>query len=88
MIVRFSTEPVNRLFNGRNDAIKFIEGYGSVILEAKKKAAEEPTTGEGRKILTPKQLFQKLPIALAQVKAGNNSENILNEFFVSIKRNL
>ena len=24
------------LFNGRNDSIKFIEGYGSMILEAKK----------------------------------------------------
>ena len=37
------------------------------------------TTGTGLKILTPKQLLQKLPIALAQVKAGNNSESILNE---------
>ena len=31
------------------------------------------------KILTPKQMFQKLPIALAQLKAGNTSENLLNE---------
>ena len=31
------------------------------------------------KILTPKQMLQRLPIALAQVKAGNNSENLLNE---------
>ena len=35
--------------------------------------------GEGLKILTPKQMLQRLPIALAQVKAGNTSENILNE---------
>ena len=28
---------INRLFNGRNDAIKFIEGYSSIIIEAKKK---------------------------------------------------
>ena len=27
---------INLLFNGRNDAIKFIEGYSSMILEAKK----------------------------------------------------
>ena len=33
----------------------------------------------GIKILTPKQMLQRLPIALAQVKAGNNSENLLNE---------
>ena len=31
----------NKLFNGRNDAIKFVDNYGSTILEAKRKAAEE-----------------------------------------------
>ena len=31
------------------------------------------------KILTPKQTLQRLPIALAQIKAGNNSETLLNE---------
>ena len=29
------------LFNGRNDAIKFIESYGSMILEAKKKGEKK-----------------------------------------------
>ena len=28
---------------------------------------------------TPKQMLQRLPIALAQVKAGDTSENLLNE---------
>ena len=37
------------------------------------------TKGEGLKILTPKQMLQRLPIALAQGKAGNNSEILLNE---------
>ena len=37
------------------------------------------TKGEGLKILTPKQILQRLPVALAQVKAGNISENLLNE---------
>ena len=31
------------------------------------------------KMLTPKQMLQRLPIALAQGKAGNTSENLLNE---------
>ena len=31
------------------------------------------------KMLTPKQMLQRLPVALAQVKAGNNSKNLLNE---------
>ena len=52
-----------------------------MILEAKKRAAEEQKEqeGTGLKILTPKQMLQRLPIALAQVKAGNNSESLLNE---------
>ena len=35
--------------------------------------------GAGRKILTPKQMLQRLPIALTEVTADNNSENLLNE---------
>ena len=31
------------------------------------------------KILSPKQMIQRLPTALAQVKAGSASENLLNE---------
>ena len=31
------------------------------------------------KILTPKQMLQRLPIASAQIKAGNNSQSFLNE---------
>ena len=31
------------------------------------------------RVLTPKQMLQRLPIALAQVKAGKNSESLLNE---------
>ena len=31
------------------------------------------------KILTPKQMLQRLPIALAQIKAGNKLEILFNE---------
>ena len=31
------------------------------------------------KMLSPKQMLQRLPTALAQVQAGNTSENLLNE---------
>ena len=34
---------------------------------------------KGIKILTPTQMLQRLPIALAQVKAGNSSESLLNK---------
>ena len=33
-------------------------------------------TGQGLKILTPKQILCRLPISLAQLKAGNNSERL------------
>ena len=39
----------------------------------------ESKQGTGLKILTPKQMLQRLPIAFAQIKAGNNSESLLNE---------
>ena len=52
-----------------------------MILEAKRKASEElkKEEGTGLKILTPKQMLQRLPIALAQEKAGNSSESLLNK---------
>ena len=46
-----------------------------MIVEAKRLAKQ----GTGLKMLTPKQMLQRLPIALAQIKAGNNSETLLNE---------
>ena len=47
-----------------------------MTLEAKRLAKQE---GTGLKTLTPKQMLQRLPIALAQIKAGNNSRSLLNE---------
>ena len=77
-------------FNARNNVIKFIEDYSSMIFEAKRlvkkeqegKGANEMSrvnASERLKILTPNQMLKRLPIALAQVKAGNNSEVLLNE---------
>ena len=68
---------IEMLYKARNEAIKFYDDYSSMMSEAKAKA--KATKGTGLKILTPKQMLQRLPIALAQVKAGNNSENLLNE---------
>ena len=63
------------VYKARNEAIKFFDDYSLMVSEAKNKA----TKGTGLKILTPKQMLQRLPIALAQVKACNNSENLLTE---------
>ena len=63
-----------------NEAIKFYDDYSLMMSEAKTIAKQNNTTkGKGLKILKPKQMLQRLPVALAQVKAGNNSEYLLNE---------
>ena len=53
----------------------FFRDYSFLLPEAKYKTKY----GEGLKTLTVKQMLQRLPIVLAQVKAGNNSESLLNE---------
>ena len=50
-----------------------------MLSDANYDARKNKTEGKGLKILTPKQMLQRLPIALAQLKAGNNSESLLNE---------
>ena len=77
------------LYKAINNVVKFFNDYSLMVSEAKNKA----TKGTKLKILTPKKMLQRLPITLSQVKAGNNSENLLNEIrkivysIVSIKRN-
>ena len=63
------------IYKAKNKAIKFYDEFSLMMSEAKTKA----TKGTALKILTPKQMLQRLPIALTQVKAGNNSESLLNE---------
>ena len=63
------------LYKASNQDIKLYDDYFLMVSEVKNKA----TKGTVLKILTPQQMFQRLPIALAQVKAGNNSESLLNE---------
>ena len=46
------------------------EGKGSAASRSK---------GEGLKILTNKQMLNRLPILLAQIQAGNNSKSLKNE---------
>ena len=39
----------------------------------------ESKQGKGLKIISPKKMLQILPIALAQIKAGNDLESLFNE---------
>ena len=50
-----------------------------VDLKSEESAAERKQKGLGLKILTPNQMLSRLPISLAQLKAGNNSEKLKNK---------
>ena len=49
------------------------------IVEEILKFNKQHQSGQGLKILTPSQTLSRLPITLAQLKAGNNSEKLKNE---------
>ena len=49
------------------------------IVEKILKFNEQNQQGQGLKILTPNQMLSRLPIALAQLQAGNNSNKLKNE---------
>ena len=66
---------LKNFFDLRERIIDFFRDYSLLLSEAKYKAKY----GKSFKILTPKQMLQRLPIAFAQIKAGNTSENLLNE---------
>ena len=63
------------LYKVRNSVIKSFDDYSSMVSKAKPKA----TKGTVLKVLTPKQIPQRLPISPIQVKAGNKLENLFNE---------
>ena len=49
------------------------------IVEEILKFNKQQQLGTGLKILTPNQMLSRLPITLAQLEAGNNSEKLKNE---------
>ena len=55
--------------------MKKIKDIVERLLEFNNKIQSE----QGLKILTPSQMLTRLPITLAQLKAGNNSEKLKNE---------
>ena len=60
---------------------KEIEDPESIVKIVEKivKFNNQKQEGQGIKILTPNQMLSRLPISLAQLQAGNNSEKLKNE---------
>ena len=67
---------VTGLVNGRE---MVLNAFKSGVFQVSKESQNGEGANEMLKIFTPNQMLKRLPIALAQVKAGNNSESILNE---------
>ena len=75
-------EVINNLehfHKSREEVINSFRDYVEMFSDANYNAKQNDTKGKGLKILTPKQMIQRLPIALAQVKVGNNSKILLNK---------
>ena len=64
--------PKNKVFKLNEKIINIVEH----ILYSNQLRQQQ---GSGLKILTPNQMLSRLPITLAQLKAGNNSEKLKNE---------
>ena len=75
---KITIKNVKNLYNSRQKIIDLLHDNSRIRSEAIYKANKK-TTGTALKLLTSKQMLQRMSIPLVQVKAGNNSEDLLNE---------
>ena len=75
----YTIKNVKNLYDSRQKIIDLFNNYSKIRSEDLYKSKQNKAEGKGLKTLTPKQMLQRLRIVLSQVKAGNNSENLLNE---------
>ena len=68
---------IEMLYKARNSVHASYDNFSSMLSKAKNKTRNEEQESVRPKILTPKQMLQRLPIAHAKVKLGNNSESLL-----------
>ena len=71
---------LEEIFNGLKTDDEQPDTTNMPDLESEESAAQRRDhQGKGLKILTPNQMLSRLPISLAQLKEGNNSEKLENE---------
>ena len=75
----YTIKDFKNLYDSKQKNIDLLNDNSKIRSEIIYKSKQNRTEDKGLKILTPKQILQRLPIALAQVKASNNSEILLNE---------
>ena len=66
---------IETLYKSWEKVIKLFDNYSRIVFQAKYKTKY----GQGVKKLTLKQMLQRSPIALAQLKAGTTSRDLLNQ---------
>ena len=66
---------IKNFCNSREEVVRMFNDYAKNM----SRNIYDSKEGTGLKILTSKQMLQRLTIALAQIKAGNHSESLLNE---------
>ena len=69
---------LEHFYKSREEVINFFTDYVEMLSDANYNAKQNDTKRKGLKILTPKQMIQRLPIV------GNNSQHLLNEIRQSI----
>ena len=57
---------IEKIFKSREEVINFFREYIEILSDVNYDARQNETKGTGLKILTPKQMLQRLPIALAK----------------------
>ena len=58
---------LKKVYNSRKEVINFFRDYIEMLSDANYYAKQNETEGKGLKILTPKQMFQRLPVVLAKL---------------------
>ena len=80
---------INKLFKGGNDAIKFVDDYGSMILEAKKKSAEEepepgPSKAKTKRKKSPLELCEEFINGIKNDEKNINEQIFKDYFFITL----
>ena len=66
---------ITNIYDELKEVINFYKDYSTMISDT----VHDAKYGKKLTVLTPKPMFQILPIVLAQVTVGNTSKNLLNE---------
>ena len=80
-MINSGLKDLNKKINKMSKEERKIEKPDKIVKILKKilRSNKQNQKGKGLKILTPSQMTSRLPITLAQSKAGNNSEKLKNE---------